>query len=103
MPITFARIAFPLLFASVLALPQNGSALAIDPNATYNLVGAQSGKCVDVPNGSTATGVQLDIMPCAIAAKQQFKMADKGGGYYQIRNIGSNLCLDVSGASLSDG
>jgi hypothetical protein len=104
MPLSPARSAFPAVFiAAVLALPRNGSAIVIDPNATYTLVGAQSGKCVDVPNGSTATSVQLDIMPCVAAAKQQFKMVDKGGGYYQIRNVGSNLCLDVSGASTLDG
>ena len=98
MPLSFTRSAIPaLFFAAVLALPQDGAAISIDTSATYTLVGVQSGKCVDVPNGSTASGVQLDMMPCVTAAKQQFKLADQGGGYYQIRNVGSSLCLDVKG------
>ncbi len=37
------------------------SPITIDTSATYTLVGVASGKCVDVPNGSTSTGGQLDI------------------------------------------
>jgi polyhydroxybutyrate depolymerase len=78
------------------------SAITIDTSATYTLVGVQSGKCVDVPNGSTSTGVQLDIATCVASTRQQFKLEAQGNGY-RIRNVGSNLCMDVSGASTANG
>ena len=79
------------------------SPITIDTSATYTLVGVASGKCVDVPNGSTSTGVQLDIATCVSAPRQQFKLDAQGSGYYHLRNVGSGLCMDVNAASTADG
>ena len=56
-----------------------------------------------MPNGSTSTGVQLDIATCVTSASQQFKLDAQGSGYYHLRNVGSGLCLDVNAASTADG
>ena len=80
------------------------AALNVDTTATYTLVGVQSGKCVDVPNGSTSTGTQLDISTCVGGSpRQQFKLDSQGNGYYHLRNVGSGLCVDVNGAATADG
>ncbi len=79
------------------------SPITIDTTATYTLVGVGSGKCVDVPNGSTSTGVQLDIATCVSSPRQQFKLDAQGSGTYHLRNVGSGLCMDVNAASTADG
>src|SRR5947209_4107381 len=77
----------------------SGSAIAIDTNARYTIVGVQSGKCVEVANGSTANLAQLQIAACNGNARQQFRIDAQSGGYYHLRNLNSNLCADVQGAS----
>lgn len=69
----------------------------------YNLVGLQSGKCLQIRGGSTASAARLEIAPCDGSAKQQFRAESMGSGFYRLRNVNSNLCVDVSGASTSNG
>ncbi|WP_437729748.1 non-reducing end alpha-L-arabinofuranosidase family hydrolase [Sorangium sp. So ce1335] len=77
--------------------------VTIDTAATYTIVAAQSGKCVEVAGGSTADAAGLQIATCNGSTRQQFRMESAGGGYYRIRNVNSNRCMDVAGASTSDG
>jgi endoglucanase len=44
-------------------------------NGQYKLVGAGSGRCLDVPGASTANGVQLQIFDCNGTAAQTFTFA----------------------------
>jgi len=37
------------------------AAITVDTTATYQLVGMQSGKCVDVPNGSSTLAVSIEV------------------------------------------
>ena len=69
----------------------------------YNLVGLQSGKCVQIEGGSTASLARVEIATCDGSARQQFRAEDMGGGFYRLRNVNSNLCVDVSGGSTADG
>jgi poly(3-hydroxybutyrate) depolymerase len=69
----------------------------------YNLVGLQSGKCVQIQGGSTASLARVEIATCDGSARQQFRAESMGSGFYRLRNVNSNLCVDVSGASTADG
>jgi len=79
------------------------AAITVDTTATYQLVGTQSGKCVDVPNGSSTLGLQLDIATCGTSTSQRFKLDSQGNGNYHVRNVGNGLCMDVKSAALTDG
>jgi type 1 glutamine amidotransferase len=55
-----------------------------------------AGKCLDVRNGSTADGTQVQIWSCSGAASQQWTVSGS-----TLRALGK--CLDVSGASTANG
>jgi hypothetical protein len=76
--------------------------ITISSSAVYNLVGVQSGKCVDVVGGSTASLARLAIATCNGSTHQQFRAEAVGSGF-RLRNVNSNLCADVNGASTADG
>jgi poly(3-hydroxybutyrate) depolymerase len=84
------------------ALGRTESAIVIG-TGNYNLVGLQSGKCVQIQGGSTASNARLEIATCDGSTKQQFRAESMGSGFYRLRNVNSNLCVDVSGASTADG
>jgi pectate lyase len=79
-----------------------GSYLVPSTSATYNIVGVQSSKCVEVQNGSTALVAPLQIATCNNTAPQQFRAEVLGSGF-RLRNVGSSLCADVEGRSTADG
>ncbi|GAA3451911.1 ricin-type beta-trefoil lectin domain protein [Dactylosporangium matsuzakiense] len=59
------------------------------PPVSGQLVGAQSGRCLDVPNQSTTNGTQLAIWDCNGGANQQWTQTSGTLRVY------SNKCLDV--------
>ena len=63
------------------------------------LVGAASGRCLDVPNGSTTNGVQPIVWDCSGAANQRSTPHTDG----TIRNVQSGLCLDVNSNAAANG
>ncbi|WP_026925306.1 RICIN domain-containing protein [Glycomyces arizonensis] len=67
-----------------------------------DIVNRNSGKCVDVVNGSTADGAEIIQYDCHGGANQQWMLQDAGGGYYQIISQASGKCLDIDGASTSN-
>jgi endo-1,4-beta-xylanase len=79
------------------------SAIVINVNAAYTIVGVQSGKCVGVVGASTASNARLDIETCTGTASQRFRPEAMGGGFFRMRNELSRLCADVLGVSLDDG
>lgn len=79
------------------------SAVTLDGNSSYAIVGVQSNKCVGVIDSSTASLARLEIRTCSGIASQRFRPEAMGGGFFRMRNELSGLCLDVSGASLADG
>jgi hypothetical protein len=69
-----------------------------NPNAVGELVNLNSGKCVDVPSGSTANQVQLQQFACNGGGNQVWHLLTTG----QIVNQNSGKCIDVPGGSKAD-
>ncbi|WP_371483695.1 pectinesterase family protein [Kitasatospora sp. NBC_00315] len=79
-------------------------AVALPAAGTYQLVVTKSGKCVDVPAASGASGALLQQWGCTDgAAWQQFVLTPVGSGSYQLVNAGNRLCVDVPGGSTASG
>ncbi|ACU76741.1 Alpha-galactosidase [Catenulispora acidiphila DSM 44928] len=67
--------------------------------SAHRFLGASSGRCLDVPNGSTTTGTQLDIWDCGTGTNQSFTpTSDK-----ELRVYNGSLCLDASGQGTTAG
>ncbi|MEU8080988.1 arabinofuranosidase catalytic domain-containing protein [Catellatospora citrea] len=66
------------------------------PNAM--LVGGQSGRCVDVPNGSTTNGTQVQLWDCWGGAMQRWTYTSGK----QLQVYGSK-CLDANGQGRTNG
>ncbi len=90
-----AAIAYSVLPSQAAALPATGG--------TYQLKVTKSGKCIDVPAGSTSNGTALQQWGCATsAAWQQFKLTAAGTNY-QLVNVNSGKCVDVPASSKASG
>lgn len=59
----------------------------------YAFVNVNSGKCLDVPGGSTAWGVELQQWSCWGGDMQQWALISVGDSV-AIRNLKSGLCVD---------
>ena len=68
------------------------------PPVSGALISAQSGRCLDVPNVSTANNTQVEIWDCNGGSNQQWTQIDGGG----LRVYG-NKCLDVSNSATAPG
>lgn len=73
---------------------QSGSGAFTGP-----VIGAGSGKCLDVPDGSNTEGTVADIWPCDGGANQQWTVNANG----TITSTQSGLCFDVTGTCTADG
>ncbi len=62
-----------------------------------------SGKVLDVPGGSTATGVQLEQWTANGGTNQQWQLRPNGDGTYQIVGRKAGLAVGVSGGSTAEG
>jgi hypothetical protein len=68
------------------------------PPVSGPLVGAQSGRCLDVPNVSTTNGTQVEIWDCNGGSNQQWTQLASGAlGVYGTK------CLDVTGQATAAG
>ncbi|WP_438010353.1 RICIN domain-containing protein [Sorangium sp. So ce321] len=97
-----------LVPAEIAELSQHSAPAEVEADVstgtTYNLVGVQSGRCVDVDAAvSTADDLVLQLWNCNGGNNQQFRFEAVDGGYYRIRNVSSDKCLDARGASTADG
>ncbi|MEO3807370.1 RICIN domain-containing protein [Sphaerisporangium sp. B11E5] len=71
----------------------------VTPTASGNTIrGVASGRCLDLPNSSTANGTQVQIWDCHGGANQQWTAT----GATELRTAGGK-CLDVNGAGTADG
>jgi hypothetical protein len=68
------------------------------PPTGQQLVGGQSGRCVDVPNASTTNGTQAQLWDCNGGANQRWTYTS--GKQLQVYG---NKCLDVSGRGTANG
>jgi poly(hydroxyalkanoate) depolymerase family esterase len=62
------------------------------------LVGGQSGRCLDVPNASTANGTQVQLYDCAGGPGQRWSYTSS-----RQLTVYGNKCLDASGRGTSNG
>jgi hypothetical protein len=71
----------------------------------YQVVSANSGKCLDVygGTGATADGVRVVQWACGTGTNQHWRLQDAGGGYVQLIARHSNKCLAVQNAATTDG
>ncbi|GGK93463.1 hypothetical protein Sme01_58820 [Sphaerisporangium melleum] len=72
---------------------------------TSTAVAQHSGRCLDVPDGTTTAGARLRQWGCNGAAAQSFQFRPVGGAadQYTLVNTGNGLCVDVNSASTADG
>jgi hypothetical protein len=68
-------------------------------SGTHTIVGAGSGRCVDVPNHSTALSTQVQLYDCNLGNNQKWTFNPDGS----IVGVESGLCLDVRNSSTSNG
>jgi len=68
----------------------------------FTIRSANGGKCLDVPNASGASGIQLQQFTCNGGDNQRWKLLPEPDGRVSIVNKNSGLCVDVPGASTSD-
>jgi Ricin-type beta-trefoil lectin domain-like len=80
-----------------------GTAGGVASGTTYRLRNVQSGVCLDVAKGSTASGANVQQWTCNGLAPQDWKLTGKGSGYFTLTAKVSGLCLDVSGGSTAPG
>jgi hypothetical protein len=62
------------------------------------IVGGQSGRCIDIPNSSTTNGTQAQLWDCSGAANQRFTATSSR----QLMVYGTK-CLDASGRGTTNG
>lgn len=84
--------------------PNQRWALAPTENGDhFKLVSWVSGKCGSIESDSTATGARLWAWDYTGGnPAQQFDLVDAGNGYYKIRNVKSNLVLEVLNAGTAN-
>ena len=78
-------------YTTVLAA-LNGGGSTTPPEGSGQIKGAGSGRCLDVPDSSTADGIQLQLWDCGNAANQQWALSGAG----ELKVYG-NKCLDAGG------
>jgi hypothetical protein len=71
----------------------------------FSVVSVNSGKCLDVYGGASATGdgVRVVQWTCNSGTNQQWRVQDLGTGFVQLVARHSNKCLDVQNAATTDG
>jgi hypothetical protein len=68
------------------------------PQQNVLLVGAQSGRCIDVPNAATTNGTQVQLWDCAGSTQQRWTYTASR----ELRVYG-NKCLDAYGRGTTNG
>jgi hypothetical protein len=89
---------------TVALLPAVAAQAATTPAAGVFFKVAQSNKCLNVANGSTANSAAIVQYTCgtATATNDKFKLVPEGNDAYWIQGVGSGKCLNVSGGSVAN-
>ncbi|MEU1123894.1 endo-1,4-beta-xylanase [Streptomyces sp. NPDC005899] len=72
----------------------NGGSTTTPPAGSGQVKGVGSGRCLDVPNGTTTDGTQVHLWDCNNRTNQQWTYTDAG----ELRVLGDK-CLDAAGTS----
>jgi len=102
---TSFTVTVPAYTASNFIIPKGsgGGGSNLIANGTYTIVGVQSGKAVDDPAGSTASGTQQEIWTINGGNNQKWKLTNLGSNVVELVNVQSGLALEVRGSSTSNG
>jgi hypothetical protein len=93
---------FPIEKGIPIAAPSKGPAYAMPvADGTYKIKSKVTSQCVDVPDGSTTPGLQIQQWTDYGNTAQKWIFTSLGNGYYKIKSLASGLCLDNAGASTS--
>jgi hypothetical protein len=68
----------------------------------FEIVNANSGKCLDVAQGSGADNANVQQFTCNGAGSQKWLLRAGAGESYEIVNVNSGKCLDVAQGSTAD-
>jgi non-reducing end alpha-L-arabinofuranosidase len=95
-----ASIAVVVGAAVVVSQLPGGEAAAavIQPGQTASIVGAQSGRCLDVPGAATGNGAQTQLWDCTGAANQTWTYTSG-----RQLTVHGTKCLDASGQGTGNG
>ncbi|MFD9392085.1 RICIN domain-containing protein [Streptomyces sp. NPDC060000] len=98
-----------LLFVAALVVPsyfllsqQKSQAATITSGAYYRLAAVHSGKVLDVPGFSTASGTTLQQWTDQGSINQQWQLKATDDGYYELVNRNSGLVMGVHDASTAN-
>ncbi|MFC0568607.1 ricin-type beta-trefoil lectin domain protein [Plantactinospora siamensis] len=78
--------------------PPTGGPTTPPPGGGQQIVGGQSGRCVDVPNSTTTNGTQVQLWDCSGATNQRFTYTTGK----QLQVYGTK-CLDANGRGTTNG
>jgi hypothetical protein len=81
------------------SLVGTGDTTGVATGATYRLVSAQSGHCLDVDADSRVDGGNVQQWTCDNLGEQNWIVTSHGAGYFTLRGQNSGLCLDVAADS----
>ncbi|WP_089155492.1 ricin-type beta-trefoil lectin domain protein [Micromonospora sp. NBS 11-29] len=80
--------------STITLLPPGGGST----NQNVQIVGGQSGRCVDVPNSTTTNGTQAQLWDCHGGTNQRFSYTTG-----KQLTVYGNKCLDASGQGTANG
>ncbi|HCA88584.1 MAG TPA: hydrolase [Streptomyces sp.] len=83
-------------------LPGPSGESAVTPSS-YTLVNRNSGKCLEVADGSTADGADVRQWSCNGADAQKWRMEDLGDDTSRLVNVAGGKVLDTADCSAEDG
>jgi hypothetical protein len=75
-----------------------GYSFSTDETQGRQIVGGQSGRCIDVPNSTTTNGTQLQLWDCGAGTNQRWSYT----GSKQLQVYGTK-CLDANGRGTTNG
>ncbi|MET3208569.1 UNVERIFIED_CONTAM: hypothetical protein ABIC26_001508 [Paenibacillus sp. PvR008] len=77
--------------------------IAIDPDGYYQLVSRKSNKPLNVIDGATTDGADLEQRADSGASRQQWQLVSVTGGYYKLKNRATGKLIDISEGTTADG
>jgi len=91
-----------LTIRAVYLMERTGNA-TLDVASEYTLLGEESGKCVTPAPGQAVAGTRLELRSCDGGSAQRYRPELMSDGRYALRNVQTDLCMDVSQASEASG
>jgi hypothetical protein len=99
---TLITLAAAPAIAALALVPGTAPATAVTASAPFEMINANSHKCVEVYNWSTAAGANVDQWTCGgNHANQLWQLvhAVSSAGYQEIRNVNSGMCMEPETSS----